>query len=307
MTQHSETSGTWFVVAAYIAWGLLPIYWKTLQAVPSAEILAHRILWSFVFVLVLMVLTGRWPELKQTFRAARNRWVCLLTAAIIGSNWFIYIWAVNHNHIVDASLGYFINPLFSVLLGVVFLRERLNRWQVAAFVLATVGVGYLTFHFGRIPWIALSLALTFGFYGLLRKTARVESLVGLTAETGLLSPLVLTYIILVQVRGAGAVGTASPGIHVLLVGAGLVTATPLLWFTIGVRRIKLSTAGFLQYLAPSLQLLLGVAVYGEPFTKTHAISFGCIWTALLIYSLSSTPRIAPGVRASKIPINLPGG
>ncbi len=307
MTQQTEKSGTWFVLAAYIAWGLLPIYWKALQAVPASEILAHRILWSFVFVLLLLLSTGRWPDLKKTFRTPRNRWVCLLTAAIIGSNWFIYIWAVNHNHIVDASLGYFINPLFSVLLGVVFLRERLNRRQAAAVVLAAAGVGYSTFHFGRIPWIALSLALTFGLYGLLRKTARVESLIGLTAETGLLSPLVLTYIVLAQVRGSGAVGTAPLDIHVLLVGAGLVTATPLLWFTIGVRRIKLSTAGFMQYLAPSLQLLLGVAVYGEPFTKTHVISFSFIWTALLIYSLSSTPRLSPGARMPKTPINLPGG
>ncbi len=305
MTQHTEKSGTGFVVAAYIAWGLLPIYWKALQSVPASEILAHRILWSFVFVLLLVVSTGRWPEFKRTFRTGRNRLVCLLTAAIIGSNWFIYIWAVNHNHIVDASLGYFINPLFSVLLGVVFLRERLNRWQAAAFILAAAGVGYLTLTFGRIPWIALSLALTFGLYGLLRKTARVESLIGLTAETGLLSPLVLTYIILAQVRGTGAVGTASFHIHALLVGAGLVTATPLLWFTIGVRRIKLSTAGFLQYLAPSLQLLLGVAVYAEPFTKTHGISFGFIWIALLIYSLSSAPRLAPAARGLKPPVNLP--
>jgi chloramphenicol-sensitive protein RarD len=291
MKRGPEISGIWYVTAAYIAWGLLPVYWKALRVVPPAQILAHRIFWSFVFVCILLGRLRRWPDFRRTFRSARNRGICFLTAMIIGSNWFIYIWAVNHDHIVDASLGYFINPLISVLLGMIFLHERLSFPQVAALVLAAMGVGGMTVQYGRIPWIALSLAFTFGFYGLLRKTARVEPLIGLTAETGLLAPLVLGYIILAALRGVGAVGSASPAVHLLLIGAGLVTATPLLWFTIGVRRIKLSTAGFLQYLAPTLQLLLGVMVYGEPFTRTHLINFGLIWTALVIYSLSAAPRV----------------
>lgn len=288
MRSSSRLSGTGYVLAAYVTWGVLPVYWKALGSVSADQIVAHRIFWSFVFVSLLLWRQGRWPEFKWTFRSRRNRAVCFLTAAIIGSNWFIYVWAVNHDHIVDTSLGYFINPLLTVLLGVVFLRERLNKWQITAFVLAFLGVGYLTLQHGTIPWISLSLALTFGVYGLLRKVARVESLTGLTAETGLISPLVLAFLIRESIRGTGVVGNASPAIHLLLIGAGLVTATPLLWFTIGVRRIPLSTAGFLQYLAPSLQLLLGVLVYGEPFTETHWISFGLIWAALLLYSLSNT-------------------
>jgi chloramphenicol-sensitive protein RarD len=288
MTRNPRQTGTLYVLAAFVSWGLLPVYWKALQSVPAHEILAHRVFWSFVFVSLLLGKQKRWAEFRWTFRTRRNRWICLLTAAIIGSNWFIYIWAVNHDHIVDASLGYFINPLITVLLGVIFLRERLNAWQVAAFILASIGVGYLTLQYGRIPWIALSLALTFGFYGLLRKTARIESLIGLTAETGLLSAPALAFVIMLGLRGEGAAGTASLWTHAQLMGAGLVTATPLLWYTIGVRRIKLSTAGFLQYLAPSMQLLLGVLVYGEPFTRTHLISFGLIWAALLLYSLSTT-------------------
>ena len=279
------------MLAAFVAWGLLPVYWKALRSVPPQEILAHRIFWSFVFASFLLRRQNRWVEFKRTFRSLRNRWVCVLTAAIIGSNWFIYIWAVNHDHIVDTSLGYFINPLITVLLGVIFLRERMNRWQVTAFALASIGVGYLTFQYGRFPWIALSLALTFGFYGLLRKTARIESLIGLMAETGLLSLLAVTFILLLAVKGEGAAGRTSVWTHGQLIGAGLVTATPLLWYTMGVRRIKLSTAGFLQYLAPSMQLWLGVVVYGEAFTRTHLISFGLIWLALLVYSLSNTPLL----------------
>ncbi len=253
------------------------------------EILAHRIFWSFVFTGFLIWLQKRWRTFKTTFKLAKNRNICFLTAAIIGSNWFIYIWAIINNHIVDTSLGYFINPLISVLLGVIFLRERLNFWQIFAFILALSGVVYLTLQHGKFPWIALSLAFTFGFYGLFRKTARVEALIGLTAETALLAPLVLTYIFIIGFRGTGAVGNASLSLHALLLGAGVVTAAPLLWFTLGVRKIPLSRAGFLQYIAPSLQLFLGVVVYGEPFTRSHLISFSFIWVALLIYSLSSTP------------------
>ena len=291
MTQNARQTGTLYVLAAFVAWGLLPVYWKALQSIPAREILAHRIFWSFVFVSFLLWMQRRWAEFKWTFRSRRNRWVCILTAAIIGSNWFIYIWAINHDHIVDTSLGYFINPLITVLLGVIFLREKLNPWQVTACVLASIGVVYLTLQYGRIPWIALSLALTFGFYGLLRKTARIESLIGIMAETGLLSFLALAYLLLLAVKSDGSAGTAPAAIHLLLIGAGLGTATPLLWYNIGVRRIKLSTAGFLQYLAPSMQLLLGVFVYGESFTRTHLISFGLIWIALLIFSLSNTPLL----------------
>lgn len=289
MPKTEKAVGTWFVLAAFVFWGLLPIYWKALAAIPPLEILAHRIFWAFIFAVFLLWIQRRWREFKETFRIPKNRALFVLTAAIVGSNWFIYIWAVNHDHIVDTSLGYFINPLIAVLLGVIFLRERLNFWQIVAFFLALLGVSYLTFQYGKIPWIALSLAFTFGFYSLFRKTTRVEALVGLTAETALLSPLMLTYLLVLGFKGAGAVGSVSIFHHLLLLGAGVVTATPLLWFTLGVRKIPLSRAGFLQYVAPSLQLFLGVVVYSEPFTRDHLICFGLIWSALLIYSLSTTP------------------
>lgn len=289
ISEHDSAKGTWFVLGAYILWGLLPLYWKALIQVPPMQILAHRIIWCFVFVVLLLLWQKRWGEFKATFRIRKNRYVILLTAGIIGSNWFIYIWAVNNNHIVDTSLGYFINPLITVLLGVIFLRERLGRWQIVACVLAFIGVTYLTVQYGVFPWIALSLALTFGFYGLLRKTAQVESLVGLAAETSLLSPILLCFLLFLEYKGTGVTGHVGLDLHLLLIGAGLATATPILWFTIGVRKIPLVLAGFLQYLAPSLQLMLGVVVYHEPFTRTHLISFGFIWIALLLFSFSHRP------------------
>ena len=170
MPKTEKAVGTWFVLAAFVFWGLLPIYWKALAAIPPLEILAHRIFWAFIFAVFLLWIQRRWREFKETFRIPKNRALFVLTAAIVGSNWFIYIWAVNHDHIVDTSLGYFINPLIAVLLGVIFLRERLNFWQIVAFFLALLGVSYLTFQYGKIPWIALSLAFTFGFYSLFRKT-----------------------------------------------------------------------------------------------------------------------------------------
>jgi chloramphenicol-sensitive protein RarD len=289
MKKSPQLTGMWYVIAAYTLWGFLPVYWKALQQISPSQILAHRIFWSFVFVALLLSAQRRWQEFKQAFSLRKNRRVCLLTAIVIGSNWFVYIWAVNNNHIVDASLGYFINPLISVLLGVIFLRERLNFWQVLAVMLAFVGISFLTIQYGKIPWIALYLAVTFGFYGLLRKTAQVETLFGLTAETGLLFPIVLCYLVILGLNKSGVFGVAPVSVHLLLVGAGVVTATPLLWFTAGVRKISLSTAGFLQYIAPTIQLILGVAVYSEPFTTTHLISFSFIWLALILYSLSRTP------------------
>lgn len=295
--------GVLYIMAAYTAWGFLPLYWKSLQRVPPQEILAHRILWSFVFLAFLLTVRKRWGEFRKVFSIRSNRRTFLLTAVIIGSNWLIYIWAVNSGHIVDASLGYFINPLVSVLLGVLILKERLGRWQTVSVGLAAAGVVFLAVNMGTPPWISLSLALTFGFYGLLRKTARVESLAGLSAETFILLPAVLIYLLFLGIQKTGAIGTASANIHLLLLGAGVVTATPLLFFNSGVRKIPLSTVGFLQYLSPTFQLILGVFVYHEPFTSVHKVSFALIWTALLIYSVSAARegRAARRVRAERTP------
>ncbi len=279
------------MLAAFSLWGLLPIYWKALKQIPSLQITSHRIFWAFIFISILLWRQKRWSEFRATFKSKQNRIISLTTALILGSNWFVYIWAVNNDHILDASMGYFINPLISVLLGVIFLRERLNFRKSAAVFLAFLGVTYLTFQYGKIPWIALWLAVTFGVYGLLRKTARIEALVGLSAETALLSPLVLSYLIFQQIKGTGFVGTSSVSLHLLLLGSGFFTAIPLLWFNLGVKKIPLMTTGFLQYLAPSIMLFLGVIVYGEKFTTTHLISFSFIWVAIILYSLPNNKKI----------------
>jgi len=278
--------GVWYTLAAYLIWGFLPIYWKALKAVPPLQILSHRIFWSFVFVLLIVAVKHKNRAFRQAFSSRKNRLVCSITAVIIGLNWFIYIWAMVNDHIIDASLGYFINPLVSILLGVVILKEKLTRKQSLAVVLAFIGVGYLTIQYGKIPWIALSLAFSFGIYAILRKTAQVESIIGFTAEAALLAPVVLSLMLIFQFNGTGVVGKVSPALHLLLLGSGIFTAGPLVLFTSGVRKIPLSTAGFIQYIAPSIQLLLGVFVYQETFTSGHLVSFIFIWTALIIYSYS---------------------
>lgn len=286
MKNKAKLIGVWYTLGAYLIWGFLPIYWKALAAVPPIQILSHRIFWSFVFILLIVVFKRVGGVFRQAFNSSKNRVVCSITAAIIGVNWFIYIWAMVNDHIIDASLGYFINPLVSILLGVVILKEKLTRQQVLAVILAFMGVGYLTIQYGRIPWIALSLAFTFGIYALLRKTAQVESIIGFTAEAALLAPVVLSLIVIFQFKGVGVVGKVSPLLHLLLLGSGIFTAGPLVLFTSGVRKIPLSTAGFIQYIAPSIQLILGIFLYKETFTSGHLVSFIFIWAALIIYSFS---------------------
>lgn len=288
----SRLTGTWFAVAAYLSWGVLPLYWKLLSRVPAQQILAHRIIWSWVILSFLLFFQRRWKEFRGVFSIRRNRITFIGTSIILAINWFIYIWAVNSGHVVDTSLGYFINPLVSVGLGVALLKERLNFWQLVSVILAASGVAYMTLHYGKFPWIALSLALTFGFYGLLRKTARVESLAGLAAEMVILLPAALIFLSVLFFKGRNVAGSAPLYIHFLLLGAGVVTALPLLWFNLGVRKIPLSTIGFLQYISPSMQLLLGVFVFHEAFTADHAVTFGLIWTALALYTLSRFPILA---------------
>jgi len=281
------TIGTVTAIGAFSLWGIFPIYWKALNHVPLPQILAHRIVWSLVFVVLLLFIQRRWKEARGVLRFSRNVRVFVVTGSLLTANWLIYIWAVNTNQIVETSLGYFINPLLNVCLGMVFLRERLHRWQLLSVVLALAGVLFLTLRYGRIPWIALTLAFTFGFYGLLRKTARAESMVGLLCETGILTPIALTYLIIVGLQGAGIFGFQGLQTDLLLTGAGVVTAVPLLLFAHGARRIQYSTVGFLQYIAPTGQLLVGVLLYKEPFTQAHGISFGLVWLAIVIYATSS--------------------
>jgi chloramphenicol-sensitive protein RarD len=282
-----STKGTISTITAFFLWGIFPIYWKALQHISSTQILAHRVVWSLVFVLVLLSIQRRWNEAKSVISFYPNVSIFLVTSFLLGGNWLIYIWAVNSNQIVEASLGYFINPLVNVCLGMVFLRERLYRSQFISVLLAFVGVLFLTLQYGRLPWIALTLALTFGTYGLLRKTAKAGSMVGLLFDTGFLAPIFLLYLIFLAAHGSGAFVSTNLKTDVLLIGAGVVTAVPLLLFAYGARRIQYSTVGFLQYIAPTGQLLVGVFLYREQFTRAHAIAFGLVWVALLLYSIST--------------------
>jgi chloramphenicol-sensitive protein RarD len=289
--------GTCYACAAFTSWGLLPLYWKLLKHVPSGEILAHRIFWSFLVVSGLLSLKGQWDGFKRTIAVKKNRIPMLVSTLLISINWFVYIWAINANHIVETSMGYYISPLFSVFLGVVVLRERLNGWQWGALGLAATAVLIMAATYGKIPWIALTLAVTFGLYGLSKKIVAVDSLIGLGLETGLITPLCLVYIVSKQAQGLGALGTISPTVTLLLILSGVVTAFPLIWFAQAAKKIPLSKVGFIQYLSPTIALIIGVLIFHEPFTRVHLISFGCIWSALALYSLSHTSLLRSGREA----------
>ncbi|KXG43533.1 EamA family transporter RarD [Tepidibacillus decaturensis] len=288
---NQKEAGMIYGILAYTAWGILPLYWKLLKQVPASEILAHRIVWSFVFVIGLLLVYRNLQMIKTTLSNKRNILFISLASILIGINWFTYIWAVNADHVVEASLGYYINPLITVLLGVIVLRERLNRSQGIALAFAIIGVSIITIQYGRIPWIAFTLALSFGFYGLLKKMVHVDSTVGLAVETTVLFPVALSYIILKQSEGIGALGNISLTTTFLLLASGVATATPLLWFAKSAERIELSTLGFLQYISPTITLILGIFVFKETFTQAHSWGFIFIWAALLIYSLSKTNLI----------------
>ncbi|MBD2106478.1 EamA family transporter RarD [Nodosilinea sp. FACHB-13] len=279
-------TGAIYALLAYSTWGLLPIYWKLLGAASAVEVLSHRMIWSAVFLVGILLVQRRLEDLQTLLRSPRKVLVLLLTASLLTFNWGLYIYGVNSDRVVEASLGYYINPLVTVLLGFIFLKERLYRGQQVAVALAVVGVGYFIWQLGTVPWIALALAISFAFYGLLRKVVAVAPLVGLAVETLLITPLVLLFVSWLAASGQGHFGETLP-ITLLFIGAGVATSMPLLWFNKAAKRLTLATLGFFQYLAPSLSLLLGVFVYGEPFTPVHVVTFGCIWTALLLYSVTA--------------------
>jgi len=277
--------GTCYAIGAYALWGLLPIYWKWLRYVPATQVLCHRILWSFITLFVIILISRQWRTFREGIANLRVLRAYAVAAVLISINWLTYIWAVNAGFIVETSLGYFINPLLNVLLGVVFFRERLRPWQWAAIALATTGVVYLTFAYGSLPWIALTLAFTFGAYGLVKKTAPLGSLHGLTLETSVLLVPAITFLVYSDRAGNGALFNSGAMSDALLMGAGIITAVPLLLFSSAARRIPLSLIGILQYIAPTLQFLLGVLVYKEPFTATKFMGFGIVWAALIIYGV----------------------
>lgn len=268
-------------LGCFAFWGMFPIYFKLLQHVPALEVLAHRILGSAVLLLALILARREWSTLRAEFRNRRRLGFYLLTALLISGNWLLYIWAVQQGRILEASLGYYINPLVNVLLGVLFLSERLNPRQLLAVLIATVGVLVLVIGHGVFPWISLTLAFSFGSYGLLRKKAGHPPTLGLCVETVLIAPVALLFL---AAQGGGALGAINGATDALLLAAGPVTVFPLLMFLLATQRLRLSTVGLIQYLTPTLQFLLAVAVYREPFTAIHLIAFGCIWLALALYS-----------------------
>ncbi len=294
-----KDKGFLYAVGAYISWGFFPIYWKWLHAVPALEILAHRMTWSLLFVAAALAYKRRWQWVRPALKNKRILLTFFTSAFFLSVNWFTYIWAVNAGFIIETSLGYFINPLFNVLLGVVFLRERARPWQWAAIGLAGVGVLYLTIRYGALPWVALTLSGSFGIYGFLRKTAALEALEGLSLETAVLFFPALGYLLYLESTGQGAFGHAGGTTSLLLALAGAVTAVPLWLFALGARRTTMVTLGLLQYIAPTIQFLIGVLVYGEVFTRTYQVGFSLIGGALLIYSvegiLTARRRTLPGL------------
>ncbi len=279
--------GILYAAGAYILWGLLPLYWKALHDVPSSQIVAHRLVWSLVFVGLLLTARRNWGWLGKAIRQPRVLAIFALSGALLTVNWLVYIWGVNAGFIVETSLGYFINPLVNVLLGYLFLKERLRPAQWLALAVALAGVLYLTFSYGAFPWIALTLAFSFGVYGLLRKTATLNSAEGLFVETAVLFVPALGFLLFHELRGTGALGHVDGLTTLLLIGAGAATSIPLILFASGARRVTLTTMGLLQYIAPTMQFLIGVLIYGEPFGIGRVVGFGLIWAALVLYTAES--------------------
>ena len=285
-----ETSALIAAIAAFGTWGLIPTYWKLLGAVPATEILANRFVWTIAFLIFLLTWQRRWAEVRQNLKSRRAILYCLASGFAISGNWLLFIWAVNAGRVIETSLGYFMTPLVNVLLGAIFLRERLTRLQFISFLLAALGVLYLTFGYGRFPWVAVCLCLTFGFYGLLRKQSGTAPIPGLFFETALLAPLAIGYLVYLEMTEDIFLGRAGWWMSVLLISTGVVTAVPLLWFGHAARHLRLTTLGFLQYLAPTGSFFLGVFLYHEPFTRAHLITFGLIWIAIVIFTWEAITR-----------------
>ncbi|WP_421782511.1 EamA family transporter RarD [Kiloniella litopenaei] len=279
--------GFFLALAAFLWWGLTPLYFKLVEAAGPLEVLSHRVIWSLVLLALLLLARKRWPEIKETFSSPKIWGWLLLSALLIAVNWLVFIWSISNGHLVEASLGYYINPLVNVLLGVVILGERLKLLQGIAVGLAALAVGYLTYIGGEFPWIALVLAMSFGFYGLIRKRLPVGAQVGLFAETAMVSPIALGYLIWIGVQNEVTYIAGGTGISLMLMLAGVVTTVPLVCFAAAARRLNYSTIGMIQYVGPTVNLLLATLLFGEAFTMVHAISFGLIWFAVFLFSTQS--------------------
>ncbi|QTL51224.1 EamA family transporter RarD [Priestia aryabhattai] len=293
MKLNYEKDGVMYAILSYLMWGITPIYWKLVQHVSSEEILAQRVFWAFIFMLILLFAMKKWHTyiifVKEIMKKPALFWSLFIASVLISANWGIFMWAVMKGKILEASLGQYIIPLTSVLLGVIVLKEKLNRTQILAFILAGIGVLTLTLHYGVFPWISLSLALTFGLYGLAKRKIKADSTIGLTLETMVISPIALVYILYLMFQSRSQFFD-SFSTSLLLMGGGMVTALPLLLFTKSAKKVSLSMLGILQYISPTLSLLVGVGLYHESLTRAHFIAFIFIWLALAIYTFSSITK-----------------
>ncbi|MBL3525479.1 EamA family transporter RarD [Serratia plymuthica] len=287
MDAQQTRQGIFFALAAYFIWGIAPAYFKLIQQVPADEILTHRVIWSFFFMLALITLGRNWPQVRATCSNRKRLLLLAVTAVLIGGNWLLFIWAVNNHHMLEASLGYFINPLVNVLLGMLFLGERFRRMQWLAVVLAFAGVLIQLWQFGSLPMIGLGLAFSFAFYGLLRKKIAIDAQTGMLIETLWLLPVAAAYLFLFADSPTSHLSANPWSLNLLLVAAGVVTTIPLLFFTAAATRLRLSTLGFFQYLGPTLMFLLAVTFYGETIGQDKLVTFGFIWAALLLFILDA--------------------
>ncbi|WP_404409445.1 EamA family transporter RarD [Pseudidiomarina marina] len=279
--------GVFFAIAAYTMWGVAPIYFKWLQEVPALEILSHRILWSFILVFILIMVLRRGNRLKPVLQNKQQMARLALATCLLGGNWFLFIWAINNDHILDASLGYYINPLLNVAIGMAFFAERMRKMQLVAIAFAVTGVLIQVISFGSVPWVALALACSFAIYGAIRKRLPIDSITGLWLETLILTPAVLIYLVFFASSNAADMTQNTWQINTLLIAAGVVTTAPLLCFTAAAQRIRYSTLGFFQYIGPSMMFVLAVWVYGEPLAADKLVTFAIIWVALALYSIDT--------------------
>lgn len=286
MSDKSVKAGVFFAIAAYSMWGFAPMYFKLVEEIPAAEILAHRIVWSVLVLVVLVLAVGNIDKVRDVLRNKRVLQVLLVSGLLLAGNWWLFIWAVNNDHILDASLGYYINPLLNIFLGRLFLGERLRRLQQFAVFLAVIGVSILIISYGQVPWIALVLAGSFGVYGLLRKQVAVDSLPGLFIESCMMLPFAIFYLIFYASEASNLLNNEW-SLNLILVCAGIVTTAPLLCFTAAAKRIMYSTLGFFQYIGPSIMFVLAVFLYAEPLSEARLITFAFVWVALAIFSLDS--------------------
>ncbi|KEY59234.1 EamA family transporter RarD [Serratia sp. DD3] len=293
MDANQTRQGILFALAAYFIWGIAPVYFKLIQQVPADEILTHRVIWSFLFMLVLISLGRHWPKVRAACRNPKKLLLLAVTAVLVGGNWLLFIWAVNNHHMLEASLGYFINPLVNILLGMLFLGERFRRMQWFAVALAFTGVLVQLWQFGSLPIVALGLAFSFAFYGLLRKKIAIDAQTGMLVETLWLLPVAAIYLFLIADSPTSQLSNNPWSLNLLLVAAGIITTVPLLFFTAAATRLRLSTLGFFQYLGPTMMLLLATTFYGETIGLDKLVTFGFIWAALGLFTLDAlyTQRI----------------